>query len=211
MTQYNDESSATKAAEALHSQVFPPDHGQPLHVEFLPAHLVSTFIDREKAAWSNGRSRLELDISKVAPGEGTDGTEYKFELGPPKTLAQVQHQGRVIAGLASAVPLGVKITPPMSRVTPMAMGPNATMMGARGPMGQIRGQLMGGQAGISSGVPPLNAPNGPRGRGVPPHVDAVGQRERVTPTRGYQKTRTRPTLFWREAPKYVNAEASLGR
>lgn len=176
----------------------------------MPSHLVSGFVDREKAAWSNGRNRLELDISKVAPGEGTDGTEYKFELGPPKTLAQVQQSGRMIAGLASAVPTGVKITPPINRIAPMAMGANAMMMGARGPVGQMRAQLMGGQSGLAPRAP-INAPNGPRGHAAPPHMDGAVQRERMTPTRGYQKTRTRPALFWREAPKYVNAEASVAR
>lgn len=201
--QYTTDASALAAATAIEGTIFPPDHGQPLSVHFLPPSIVPDLITRERSAWSAGRQRLELHITRHTRGtnipEGVHESEgVRFELGPPRTLAQVaQQQGRFIPGLASAVPLGIKPVLPPQRGPPPA----------RGPMGIIRSQLgasANGAGGGANSVPlgaGLGAGAGPAARQPPPHID----RQRVEPSRGYRKTVTRPVLFWREAPKYLKA------
>jgi hypothetical protein len=181
------------AAERIEGETWPDGTGGALHVEFIPADRVRELVEREEAAWANGRQKLSLAIEKTASGFG-------FAL----------NGGGSLGPRAGAVANGRP--PPFGGVTGVGRAAPGSGAGAGFEGGYRDRRLSGGRA-------PLGAPSGPSGmrtgaNGYSPVVLERGGRStgygRDGPIRGgfvgvnsgpgLKRTSARPSLTYREGP-----------
>ncbi|RSH82290.1 hypothetical protein EHS25_006000 [Saitozyma podzolica] len=209
---YPSERDAIAAAERIERSQWPEDTGEKLHVEFVDDDRVIEFVDREEFAWSNGRQKLNLHIKK-----GEDG-EVKFDftvagLGGPMPRSGLARGPGGPGGPVGAPPPvpphgpGSRggMIPPGRPGVPHLSGANAT--GARGPGARVPGAPTG-PSNPGPGPGPERGGFGIRGGGrggygPPPHMgrgNGYGGREEGRLGKPLNRTRTRPSLAWREGP-----------
>ena len=172
---YDTVESAVEAAIRIDGKIFPEDTGGELKVDFVDEDEITRLVQREEAAWLNGRQKLELKITETDEG---DGTGYKFDF-----------SGGSSNGSSNGRPMnGRNAPPPPGRRAPVAVpltGINATPVGNRYPEGpggrQGEGSRLpsgpGGSGGPRDGQGGrgiIGAGQGRDGRGLPPHLDQRG-------------------------------------
>jgi hypothetical protein len=128
---------------------------------------------------------MSLVIQTVPLGQGYDGSSRKVAVVQAKTGGNVP--GRRVPGLAHAPP------PP----TPFRARPGVAGIGGAA-------VVQGRTTGAVNSIPIGQAANAVAGKGM---TSAGPARQVVAPvkpereTRGFMRTRTRPVLFYREAPR----------
>lgn len=124
---------------------------------------------------------MNLVIQTVPLGEGYEGTSRKVEVVPAKA-GGVGVQGRRVPGLANAPP-----PPTPFRARPGVAGIGGTVTvppRVTGPVGAVPSRYDIAQ-----------------GKTTVPKAGAAKQDVPARETRGFLRTRTRPVLFYREAPR----------
>ena len=186
---------AIETVKRIEGKQFPEETGGELKVEFVDEDEITALIEKEQAAWANGRKKLDLKISKEDEGG------YRFELeGTGNVDSQPARSGMGMRGGGPSM-RGGRINGPgmmagggpgMGRAMPAAgrplTGVNSTpagMNGRGGPSsyhsstnGSFGGRGGGGFNANGGGgrYPPRGgfggSNSGPTGqRGVPPHLD----------------------------------------
>jgi hypothetical protein len=187
---YASERDALDAAERIEGTRWPVETGDNLHVEFVDDDRVLALVEREEFAWSNGRQKLALHITK-----GEDG-EVKFDF----TVAGLGGPGPR-TGLARTRGGAPPPVHPRGTAIPPLTGANAT--GGRGLAGRMG--VPGAPTGPSRSVGGTGGLNirGRGGYGVPPHLargNGLAVREEGRLANPMRRTRTRPNISWREGP-----------
>ncbi|KAK8854604.1 hypothetical protein IAR55_003343 [Kwoniella newhampshirensis] len=189
---YSSPSEAISAAERVDGVKWPEDTGDDLKVVFVDDDVVLGLVEREEAAWTNGRQKLTLKIVKPDVQDG----EYRFELEgsgglgripPPRGMGRELMSGPGARGPPRAVPL---------------TGVNAIGPGGRGMGMGIRGRGGGSEAGLRG----WGADRAPR--------DGNGDRERERFAKNelrMRPTKFRPRLFWKKGPGAVEVRVNGGR
>lgn len=100
---------AVNTAQRIEGQIWPEDTGGKLHVEFVDDDIVRDLVDKEEAAWANGRQKLNLKISKGQDGEVKFEFEGAGSIGPGPSRGDRSRNGNGPLPLAGPGPSSVGI------------------------------------------------------------------------------------------------------
>ena len=200
---FDNVDEAIETVKRIEGKQFPEETGGELKVEFVDEDEITGLVEKEQAAWSNGRKKLELKITKEDDGG------YRFELeGAGNVDARSSQSGMGMRGVGPSMRGGRMNGGGMGGMgsrpipTPMAgrplTGVNAVPAGVNGRGGPSSYQSasngsFGGRGGNGGGggrYPPRGGFGGGGSnpsigqRGVPPHLDRrsePGFRDRMAP------------------------------
>lgn len=205
--------AALEVAGRIEGVMWPEDTGAKLHVEFVPDEKVAELVEKEEAAWSNGRQKLSLQVQR-------EGDEWSFTFKGEGAIGPRAGEGR-----------GIQTRPVSGRAAPgsgVDAGAGIPIPGGFGRRAPPSGSSLSGANAVR---PPPGAPTGPSGGrggyGVPPHMGRQGGggrfgREPPVSGRfahgggpsgragfggrggrsegGMKRTNVKPSLPWREGP-----------